>query len=196
MIRIKQVTRWEFPDDTPIDCLKLVETQPCPIFTGILSMADAPKIGKPWEGQGGVYAGMMRGYDGVPDYPLIVPTHSHAEMSKIAWGSQGKEEPDAASEWDGLANTRALINSNDHPAARWAHNLMIDGHSDFYLPSRRELRLMWMNVPELFGDGCYWSSTQCSPGFAWVQVFGNGGQNVSHEGGPYRARAVRRLIIQ
>lgn len=32
----------------------------------------APRIGEPWPGQGGFYAGIMRGRDGGHDYHLIV----------------------------------------------------------------------------------------------------------------------------
>lgn len=39
-----------------------------------------PRIGAPWEGQLGVYAGMARGLKGVNDYPLIVQTGDAPEM--------------------------------------------------------------------------------------------------------------------
>jgi len=161
-----------------------------------------PSIGEAWPSQGGVYAGMMRGENGQPDYHLIVPSvdpHAvveQAEIKEIKWGSAGKEETAATSERDGLANTRALIASdNDHPAARWASNLELYGHRDWYLPARRELALCYATVPELFEkSGYYWSSSQYSAYNAWRQDFAYGGQDFGHKGYALRARAVRRFI--
>ena len=169
------------------------EPRPCDI---------PPAIGETWSTQGGVYAGMMRGENGQPDYHLIVPTidpHAvveQAEIEEIKWGGAGKEETVATSERDGLANTRALIASdNDHSAARWASNLELYGHRDWYLPARRELALCCATVPELFEkSGYYWSSSQGSANDAWVQGFAGGGQDVGHKDYALRARAVRRFI--
>lgn len=154
-----------------------------------------PAIGQHWHGQGGVYAGLMRGENGVPDYHLIVPHAEHAEAEEITWGGAGQAEPGACSEYDGAANTAALLASeHDHPAAQWAAGLELDGHKDFYLPARRELRLCWTNVPELFASAWHWSSTQFSPDVAWIQAFGVGSQGGAHKDYELRARAVRRVL--
>ena len=154
-----------------------------------------PRIGEYVSGQGGVYGGLMRGENGQPDYHLIWPTDASAHVQEIEWGGYEKDEPDAKSEFDGLANTIALCGSSiSHPAAEWAAGLTIDGHKDFYLPSRRELRLAWVNVPELFEDGWYWSSTQYSPNFAWGQYFDDGNQLYGPKHYEGRARAGRRII--
>ena len=162
------------------------EPRPCDI---------PPPIGETWASQGGVYAGLMRGADGHPDYHLIVPRVEQAQVEKIKWGSAGEEENDATSEWDGLANTRALIQGgNDHPAAQWVVNLDLHGHRDWYLPARRELALCYATVPELFEkSGYYWSSSQYSANFAWGQFFANGVQDDVLTVA-LRARAVRRFI--
>lgn len=154
-----------------------------------------PRIGDFWKDQGGIYAGLMRGENGQPDYHLIVATDEGSEATEIAWGAAGQAEAGACSEWDGLANTLALAESeHSHRAAEWAATRDIGGHRDFYLPSRRELRLCWVNVPELFADAWYWSSTQYSPGHAWLQAFVGGSQGVGHKDYEYRARAVRRVL--
>jgi hypothetical protein len=164
-------------------------------FTG----STIPRIATPWPGQGGIYAGVMRGEDGLPDYHLIIPAHADAYNASVAWGAPGKDEPGAGSELDGLANTRALVASkHKHPAAEWAASLTIDGHSDLYLPARHELRLAYINAPELFEKYWYWSSTQYAPhpDYAWSQHFSDGFQygygDKSYAG---RARAVRRLLV-
>jgi len=156
----------------------------------------APAIGQEWPEQGGVYAGVMRAPDGKPHYHLIVPTSPDAQTESIKWGTQNIEEPHAKCDRDGVANTLGLIASqHDYPAAEWAHSLQIGAFSDFYLPSRRELRLLWVNVPELFADGYYWSSTQYSRDSAWFQDFSVGDQYLNDKSYELRARAVRRLLI-
>ncbi|MDT4854192.1 hypothetical protein FQZ97_884820 [compost metagenome] len=154
-----------------------------------------PPIGQHWPGQGGVYAGLVRGEDGQPDYHLVVPTAAAATAEEIAWGAAGEKEDGATHARDGLANTRALCESeHGHPAAQWAAALEIEGHRDFYLPSRFELALCYANVRELFEERWHWSSTQCSPDTAWVQGCGDGTQNFGRKDGDYRARAVRRVV--
>lgn len=154
-----------------------------------------PAIGQYWQGQGGFYAGLMRGQGGQPDYHLVVAAADAGEVKAIAWGGKGESEPVAESEWDGQANTTALLNSaKSHPAAEWVGALVIEEHRDFYLPSRRELRLCWVNVPEQFAKEWYWSSTQYSPITAWGQNFGVGSQGDVPKGNELRARAVRRVL--
>lgn len=175
--------------------------------TGLAAMAELipgklcssitrPAIGQYWHGQGGIYVGLMRGTDGAPDHHLIAPSDSTGQLEEIEWGSAGENETGATSDRDGLANTKALINSeHDHPAAQWATDLEIDGLRDWYLPARHELRLCYLSVPELFStDDYYWSSTQYSPNDAWIQTFGGGGQNGGHKVFTRRAVAVRRIV--
>lgn len=154
-----------------------------------------PAIGQPWPEQGGIYAGLMRGAAGKPDYHLVVPAGPKGFIAKVAWGGYEKDEAAAGSEYDGYANTRALVNSkHSHPAAEWAAELEIEGHTDFYLPSRRELALCYANVPELFEKAWHWSSTQYSPYSAWIQLFDGGFQSLDHKSNEFRARAVRRVV--
>jgi hypothetical protein len=154
----------------------------------------APKLGEAWQGQGGTLGALIRGINGAPDYYLIV-SPAYSTGAKLAWGAQEKQEPGAQCAYDGAANTEALVASaSDHPAAEFCAGLSIEGHEDYFLPSRRELRALWCAVPELFEDGWYWTSTQVSADTAWYQVFSNGHQfNVTkdYEG---RVRAVRRLL--
>ena len=152
-----------------------------------------PAIGEEWPEQGGVYAGMVRGSNGLPDYHLIA-AHPQEEK-KLEWGPTGNEVSGADHEWDGLANTIALVeDGHDHPAADWAHQLNLNGHNDWYLPARRELSLLYANVPELFDKVWHWSSTQYSADTAWSQDFEVGDQYGAHKNHALRARAVRRFI--
>lgn len=76
-------------------------------------------------------------------------------------------------------------------AMAWAKSL------DASLPTKRELALLYANVPELFENECYWSSEQSASfdGIAWSKPFGYGGQYYDGNDSELRARAVRRVPV-
>jgi hypothetical protein len=159
--------------------------------------AAAPSYGEVWPGQGGIVVDFVPSMGGKPGWYLILATDTKAAREDIAWGGRDHDEPGATDEWDGLANTIALANSKvDHPAAKWARGVVIDGHHDFYIPSRREMRLLWARVPEHVTPGWYWSSTQFSRNGAWYQGFGNGSQGNDDKSWEARCRLVRRFTIE
>ncbi|HHN2094121.1 TPA: DUF1566 domain-containing protein [Pseudomonas aeruginosa] len=150
-----------------------------------------PAIGAEWPGQGGIYAGLMRGHDGHPDYHLIVA--SAESDGELQWGGYGSKSS-ATSKWDGLANTKALVEEGGHPAAEFAASVTISGHNDFYLPAQAELMLAWANVPEVFAEGWHWSSTQYSANGAVSTTFYDGYTYSNGKLGVFRVRPVRRLL--
>ena len=155
-----------------------------------------PALGAYWPGQGGVNAGLMRGLDGARDYYLIVPTGDDAEFEELKYGPRDFEVPGADSAWDGLANTKALLASGkSHPAAEACNGFTRDGHSDFYLPARRELQTAEAVCPEVFSEGWHWSSTQRSANDAFNMYFDDGYQYYNVKYNELRVRPVRRLFI-
>ena len=66
------------------------------------------------------------------------------------------------------------------------------------LPTRSEQSLLFANLKGEFQQAYYWSSQQheTNSGWAWYQNFGHGGQSNGYKGHEFRARAVRRLVIQ
>ncbi|MBF8720220.1 DUF1566 domain-containing protein [Pseudomonas guariconensis] len=157
------------------------------------SQPDVPALGSYWPGQGGYNGGLVRGENGAPDYYLIVPVL--AEQLRAKWGGYGDEVEVAASATDGLANTKALLaDSNEHPAAKLASEFTADGHSDFYLPARRELQIAEANVPELFEKAYHWSSTQFSADGAYYMGFEDGWLNLDGKDYERLVRPVRRFI--
>ena len=154
-----------------------------------------PSLGQYWPGQGGIYAGLMRGEDGHPDYHLIVSPQQSNTQHDLEWGARSKDEKAATSSWNGLANTEALLQSkNSHPIVDWLRDLVIEGHSDWYVPARREASLAAANCPEAFEPGWHWTSTQYSANHAFVQYFSDGYQLNLGKGSRFRVRAVRRFI--
>ena len=153
-----------------------------------------PAIGQYWEGQGGIYVGMGRGYEGGRDYYLILPTDPSAIFTKRMLGTYGIDVPNAGSIHDGPANTAALAAVGSE-LCKEILSLDIEGHTDFYLMSRTDARLCWANVPEQFEKEWYLTSSQCSAGNAWVQYFADGGQGYYDKKFEASARACRRLFL-
>ena len=80
-------------------------------------------------------------------------------------------------------------------AADLCANTGLGGYSDWFLPSKDELNLMYENL-KFFGVGGfagnhYWSSSEGSALSAWSQDFDNGGQYGSFKGSTVRVRAIR-----
>lgn len=155
-----------------------------------------PAIGTYWPGQGGIYVGIARGADGQGDRHLIA-ARADASAQRLQFGNYGTRIDDADSERDGAANTRALVAHGEHPAAAACAAYTADGHSDFYLPSRRELALCFANAAETFdAGGYYWSSTQYSRSGAFVQGFEGGGSGWYGKDLDCRVRACRGLPLE
>ena len=83
-------------------------------------------------------------------------------------------------------------------AAGSAAKFKVNNYSDWYLPSKFELNLMYLNIGQGstnvggFADGNYWSSSEFSSNRAWLQDFLDGVQyDNTTKGSPLRVRAVR-----
>jgi len=123
-----------------------------------------PKIGEPWPGQGGIYAGLARGVDDAPDAHLILAA---VEAVGLKWG--------AALEW---AKTVEADGHTDFAApTRFESALLYANLRDQFDTSA------W-----------YWTSTQYSDDDAWGQYFNDGSQGYDDKSYEGRVRAVRRFI--
>lgn len=125
-----------------------------------------PAIGSPWPGQGGIYAGIVRGATGALDYHLIVAAE---DRDDIAWKD--------ANTW---ADTRCGEGHRDFALPLRKEQAVLFGN----VPELFEKAWYWSSEQSA-GDDAY----------AWCQSFDNGGQYGSHNGSQLRARAVRRLTI-
>jgi len=119
------------------------------------------------------------------------------------WGSYGTLI--GATETDigtGQSNTTTIVTwLNSHSetdcAAQLCDALVYGGYSDWFLPSKDELNLMYTNL-KVFGvggfadeDEYYWSSSEYLANSVWFQGFGTGYQNSPNKSGYSRVRAVR-----
>ena len=117
-------------------------------------------------------------------------------------GSTDYEDISTLSASDGLHNTIHLADqlgiTSDAPyeAAMYCHQLEAHGYSDWFLPARDEINMIW-NEGEPLGDidqeGLrYWSSTQSALGRAWRQRFNDGQLSGSYgQSLKYNAHGVR-----
>jgi hypothetical protein len=102
----------------------------------------------------------------------------------------------------GQSNTTTIVtwlnsHSETGKAAQLCDALVYGGYSDWFLPSKDELNLMYVNLKVYgvggFVDHYYWSSSTKGPYTnAWAQHFGNGFQGYYGQGGNnLYVRAVR-----
>jgi hypothetical protein len=96
----------------------------------------------------------------------------------------------------GQVNTTAIVNGCTQAgiAARICDDLVLNGYSDWFLPSKGELNQMYFqkNVIGGFATNCYWSSSENDAYSAWYQCFSEGGQAAYFkENYTYYVRAVR-----
>lgn len=74
--------------------------------------------------------------------------------------------------------------------------LILNGYSDWHLPSKEELNALYVNLKQFgvggIADDYYWSSTKSYDNNAWLQLFDNGSQNGGYgKGYECSVRAVR-----
>jgi hypothetical protein len=155
--------------------------------------AVVPEIGQYWPGEGGIYAGIIPDYEGRHPRHLIV---SVDEVEGVEWGDEKEWEADARSPHDGATNTWALLGcGHTHPAAQWAADYTKDGHTDFHLPSRRELQAAAVSIGDTFAPAWYWSSTEHTWATAWGGSFENA-KEIESKDALGRARAVRTIAVR
>ena len=67
------------------------------------------------------------------------------------------------------------------------------------LPNRIEQALLWRKCPGQFKQDAYWSNETYSaeePDWSWQMYFGNGNTDYDHKRKKFRARAVRRVLVE
>jgi hypothetical protein len=98
----------------------------------------------------------------------------------------------------GRNNTNLIVDSQGGAsvtgtAAQRCAALNINGFSDWFLPSRDELNLMYQNRSRIggFQNAWYWSSSQSNTSNALYQHFSNGNQSNYYKSSAGSVRAVR-----
>jgi len=95
----------------------------------------------------------------------------------------------------GMYNTERIIanQSTGSYAAQLCANYQGGGYGDWYLPSKYELNLLYLQKTAVggFASAFYWSSTEYGDRTAWVQNFGSDFQTINYKNYTLRVRAVR-----
>ena len=135
--------------------------------TTVASLKGVPPIGADWPGQGGFYAGVVRGADGKPDHHLIL---ADPDKGDVNWGD--------ATKW---AKDLKIDGHKDYALPERNEQAILYGN----VPERFEKQGYWSAAPYA-GYASY----------AWYQTFATGFQYGNLKASKLRARAVRRLPIQ
>jgi hypothetical protein len=129
---------------------------------------------------------------------VCAPTN---QSTSAAWGCSGTTllGADGTAIGTGNQNTIDIINgcSTTGIAAKICYDLVLNGYTDWFLPSSEELGFMYTNLKAnglgSFANSYYWSSTEVSYNGAWALQFQDGSQNVfgMYKYSNYNVRAVR-----
>lgn len=102
---------------------------------------------------GGFYAGRIMVGDQA--FALVVAPKAEGEHPDTQWHDNYDNIEGAKSYFDGLANTDAMAEAGSE-LAKWAKDLRIGGHDDWYLPSQDELEIIYRNLkPTTRENSCY-----------------------------------------
>ena len=124
------------------------------------------------------------------------------QADQIWWWSQHyiKTGATGTAVGTGLTNTNAIVVSQGKPgnyAALLCYSLKLTGFTDWFLPSKNELSLIYINLAKnrLAGfntqDFCYWSSSEFSQEEAWNQCLTTQPSHYKKNGDGLRARCIR-----
>jgi len=113
----------------------------------------------------------------------------------VSWTTTGAT---ATALGTGNANTNTIVSIQGagNYAAKLCYDLESGGYDDWYLPSKDELNILFLNQVLIGGfDNTtgYWSSSEFNQNLAWNQDFGTGGQGTlsTQKGQFWKVRAVR-----
>ncbi len=150
--------------------------------------------------QGGFVAYIFKqgdpGYNINEKHGLIAAPFDQSESAE--WGCHSYEIGGTLlSLGTGQANTTAIVNgcSTAGIAARICNDLVLNGYSDWYLPSKNELNILYWNANQIggFTGSIYWSSSEQDSYYPWCQNFVGGTQscNIYFKDNSAHVRAIR-----
>jgi hypothetical protein len=132
--------------------------------------------------------------DGTGQHGLIAATSDQSTGAQ--WGCYGTIiGANGTTIGTGQSNSTIIINGCNEAniAARICEDLVLNGYSDWYLPSKDELNQMYLKKTIIggFSGWWYWSSSEYDAYGAWDQAFDDGSQH--HSGNKNTNKPVRAI---
>ena len=142
---------------------------------------------------GNLYGGGVIFYlDGTGYHGLIAAT---SDQTQNDWGCSGFT---CGCTWDGMGtgqqNTAEIVTfCGSGTAAGTCSNLVLNGYSDWFLPSKDEISVLYWakSLVGGFGNYNYWSSSEWTPLKSWSQNFTDGSQDNTDKTTILHVRAIR-----
>lgn len=167
------------------------ESPNLPVLTNVPTPLPAIIVGQNYGG------GIVFYVDGTGQHGLI--TDTSIQVKPVQWfnGSFIETAAKGSKIGTGQGNTIAIINTQGTGmyAASICEQLEVNGYSDWFLPSKDELNILYYQkaagLVGTFVDNFYWSSTENSSNGAWSQSFINGANSSASKDGAYYIRAIR-----
>jgi len=144
---------------------------------------------------GASYGGGIIFYlDGTGQHGLISATSDQSTVAQ--WGCVSTSIPGTSSFiGTGQANTTAIVThcGTLGIAAQICDALVLNGYSDWFLPSKDELNQMYVQKTIIggFADNPFWSSSEYDNYWAWYQYFDYGSNDYYWKDATFHVRAVR-----
>jgi hypothetical protein len=149
--------------------------------------------------QGGIIAYFLQsgdpGYDANVRHGIIAAPGD--QSSPLEWynGSLTTTGANGTAIGTGNANTNAIVASQGSGsyAAKVCNDLILNGYSDWYLPSKDELYKLYLNKTAVggFASAIYWSSTESDNSYAWLVLFDIGFIDDGPKDYQFYVRAIR-----
>lgn len=149
-----------------------------------------PALGTYWADEGGYYAGQITYADG-RSFHLVVSDKA-GEVRFLLWKTTNTATANTGDLDDGAANLAGMVAAGiaSHPAGQHCDSYTSGGHSDWVMPSKNELNVLYLNlgpkrpgVPSLFSPSGaqrfseldpFWSSTERTAASPYVRSMGTG----------------------
>ena len=99
------------------------------------------------------------------------------------WGHPGLTGGNETALYTGAFNSQKMLDLmdpseyNDYVVGRIS-NFELNGYNDWYMPSKDELNLVYLNLYVIYGGATRWSSSEVDINSVWVQDFATGEQYI------------------